>query len=617
MRHLRLWITAALLLAGAVWLLGTRSDLRAGVDLRSLAYVGSENCADCHGDRHASWHRTWHRTMTQEASAQTVAGRFDGQMLSAFGGVVEPIRTTSGGFAFRYRDPANGTELATLDIARTVGSHRYQQYLMRDAGSETYYRLHYLWHIGEQRWVHMNAAFLGDDQQLFDAQVSNWNTQCVQCHNTGAEPRVSNLDAVRQRARAGERFDVRAELRFDTRVAELGISCESCHGPGGEHVARMQRWDRRLLARWVADASIVDPQRLPGPRANDVCGACHGARTLPDAAALDHWMREGSSYRPGDVLTAHVVPLSAETPSPSAALPDLYRNRFWADGSVRLSAYEYQGVLASACAQDEDYTCIHCHSMHSGDPAGMLPDANRGDAPCLRCHTELRDQVAEHSGHPASSPGARCVNCHMPKAVYGVMTIHRSHQISIPDPVKDVAVGKPNACLNCHASEAPGWRGDAVAQRQDGADPTLADGLAALLAGDPVRQAVAAYELGVVEHAPSIDELRFRVPWLIAALTDDRPAIRRFAWRSLKAIDQHLTLDLSDALKRFDYTGAPAERAEAVQAIRTRYAAVDKSGWPAPAARTALTPAYELDPDVLDTLLALGKRSDKQIDVGE
>ncbi|MFO1496705.1 MAG: cytochrome c3 family protein [Lysobacterales bacterium] len=615
MRRRAMGLAALLILAASAWWWSARSTLQMAVDASTVAYTGSERCADCHQDRHDSWHRTWHRTMTQEANAQSVVGRFDGQRLQAFGGTVEPIQT-AGGYAFRYLDPASGAELTTLTVARTVGSHRYQQYLMRDDSSETYYRLHYLWHIEEQRWVHMNSAFLGRDDQPFDAQVSNWNTQCVQCHNTGAQPRVSNLEAVRARARAGERFDVRAELRFDTQVAELGISCESCHGPGGAHVARMQRWDRRLLARWIRDVSIVDPQTLPGPRANDVCGACHAARTLKDASALDHWMQEGSAYRPGDVLSDHVVPLAADTPSPSAAAPDLYRNRFWADGSVRLSAYEYQGVQASPCAQDSEYTCIGCHSMHTGDPAGMLTERNRGDAPCLRCHTELRTQVAQHAGHPAESPGARCVNCHMPKAVYGVMTIHRSHQISIPNPARDVALGKPNACLNCHAEEAAGWRGATVV-RQDGADPALADGLAALIAGDPVRQAVAAFELGVVEHAPGPQALRVRVPWLIAALEDDRPAIRRFAWRSLRAIDQALTLGLAGALQAFDYTGAPADRAAALQAITLAYAKIDKSGWPRPAAPTALGADYQLDPTVLATLRTLGARSDKQIDIGE
>ena len=63
MRHLRLWATATLLLAAGVWLAGARSDLLAGVDLRSVAYVGSEPCADCHADRHASRYRTWRQLL--------------------------------------------------------------------------------------------------------------------------------------------------------------------------------------------------------------------------------------------------------------------------------------------------------------------------------------------------------------------------------------------------------------------------------------------------------------------------------------------------------------------------------------------------------------------------
>ncbi|MBK9658093.1 MAG: hypothetical protein IPO66_22880 [Rhodanobacteraceae bacterium] len=97
------------------------------------------------------------------------------------------------------------------------------------------------------------------------------------------------------------------------------------------------------------------------------------------------------------------------------------------------------------------------------------------------------------------------MNCHMPKAVYGVMTIHRTHAISIPDVAASMAAGKPDACLNCHASEAPAFAlrtdgGQALGiVRQDGGDLTLADGLVAFIAGDPVRQAVAAFELGRVD----------------------------------------------------------------------------------------------------------------------
>ncbi len=599
------------------------------VPLAEIPYLGSETCRECHDDRHDSWHRTYHRTMTQEASATTVRGRFDGHPLTSFGGVVIP-RSTGDGYAFEYRDPATGTEQATLAVHRTVGSHRYQQYLTRDSTSQTYYRLHYLWHIEDQRWVHMNAAFLGDDAQNFDAQITTWNANCVFCHNTGPQPRVSNLDDLRARARAGEQFDVRQEMRFDTSVAELGIGCEACHGPGGEHLRRMEHFELRWLAGWFAgrDRSIVNPERLSAARSNDVCGACHAGRTLPDLAALDRWLRDGPSYRPGDDLAEHLKILSRETPSPSAHAPDLFRNRFWGDGSVRLSAYEYQGLQASPCASSEEYTCIGCHSMHGGDPAGMLPEANRGDTPCLRCHQEFRSRIAEHSGHPAESTGARCMNCHMPRAVYGVMTIHRTHQVSIPDVAADLAAGKPNACLNCHAEQAPGFAlaadtgADLGISRQDGADLRLADGLAALFAGDPVRQAVTAFELGRVEQSSSPENLLIRVPWLIQALADDRPAVRRFSWKSLQSIDQHLAgtaydLQLAPPLAGFDFTADPAPRGLQRQTIAAAFDRIDKSAWPVPGPQTALGPDYLLDAQTLDALLALGRRSDKQIDIGE
>lgn len=619
------------MLLAAVAMLAWRAgdELAQSVTFASVAYSGSAVCADCHDDRHASWHRTYHRTMTQTANADSVQGRFDGAELRAFGGVARPI-TTADGYAFEYRDPQSGAILITLPVSRTVGSHRYQQYLTRDPDSETYYRLHWLWHIEDRRWVHMNAAFLGDDAQHFDAQVTTWNNNCVFCHNTGPKPGVKNVDELRERARRGELVDVRSELRFDTRVAELGIGCEACHGPGGEHVARMRRFELRWMAKAGAgsDRSIVNPEQLPAARANDVCGACHAGRTLPDVATLDRWMLQGPDFRPGDDLSQHLRTLDVDTPSPAAHMPDLFRNRFWHDGSVRLSAYEYQGLKASACAVDAELTCIRCHSMHGGDPAGMLPKVNRGDAPCLRCHQEFKTRIAEHSGHPADSTGARCMSCHMPRAVYGVMTIHRTHQISIPDVAASMAAGKPDACLNCHASEPPAFAlrkdgGQSLGMtRQDGGDMALADGLVALLAGDPVRQAVAAYELGRVEQAPGQGELLIRVPWLIAALEDDRPAVRRFSWNSLRAIDSKLAdspsaLQLSAVLAGFDFTGAPAERAGSVQAIANGFAALDKRAWPQPSTATALDAEYRLNAEVLGRLRELGARSDKQIDIGE
>src|SRR5690606_33037014 len=119
----------------------------------------------------------------------------------------------------------------------------------------------------------------------------------------------------------------------------------------------------------------------------------------------------------------------------------------------------YQGLLLSACYQQAELSCIDCHTMHSGDPAGQLPDENRGNAPCLRCHQQFEPEPAlvAHTRHDADGEGSLCYNCHMPEIVYGVMDIHRSHRIEVPDAVRDAGAGRPNACLNCHLDKTATW----------------------------------------------------------------------------------------------------------------------------------------------------------------
>ncbi|MBZ0122095.1 MAG: cytochrome c family protein, partial [Sandaracinaceae bacterium] len=230
-------------------------DLASERDLHGAGFAGSGACRRCHPSHYQSWARTYHRTMTQEASPESVLGNFDGARLR-YGGVdAELARTEGGGFEMRFW--AMGRSMGRARVVRTVGSHRYQQYLAQDG--DVLFRLPLAWHVEERRWIHMNGAFLTPDpvpiagviaREDYHRHVTRWNDNCVFCHNVGPNPGVSGEPPGTE--------------RFQTRVAELGVACEACHGPGAEHARANGNPLRRyaLHAGGQADPSIVNPERL-------------------------------------------------------------------------------------------------------------------------------------------------------------------------------------------------------------------------------------------------------------------------------------------------------------------------------------------------------------------
>lgn len=625
-------VALALLAAG---LFGAHAQLRVPFDARHADYLGSQACVDCHDSRHRSWHQTYHRTMTQQATRASVQGRFDGQPLDYWGYRVFPVER-DGEYYFEYGDVGSDQPTGRMRIERTVGSHRYQQYLGRLPDGGTYVRLHYLWHNEDKRWIHMNAAFLGPDRMPFDQHVAIWNQNCLFCHNTAPVPNIQNYEDLKQRAERGEPVDVTRDTRFDSSVAELGIACESCHGPGGTHAERARRPLTRVAMRlWPGrDNSIVNPVRLGARLGSQVCGQCHSQRTPVEPERIAEWMRAGPSYRPGDDLHEHVAPIWRDTLPPAGVDEDLFRQRFWNDGTARLTAYEYQGLLQSPCHQKAELSCMDCHTMHAGDPAGQLTDRNRGNAPCLRCHQEFggSSALAGHSRHEPESAGSDCYACHMPRIVYGVMDIHRSHRIEVPDAVAEAADGRPNACLNCHLDQGADWAAARLSEwpgagpsrpieRADELEPGIAD-LATVIAGDPVQKAVAAWHAGDPDDAWHGPDRAWAVPYLLVAMDDVYPAVRRFARHSAMAIVADWPEDwngeaLHVALENWDFMASAEDRRPGLEQIRSAWQALDKRGWPEPPPAARLTADWMLPAGLERELVRLGRRSDKQIAIGE
>ena len=163
-------------------------------------------------------------------------------------------------------------------------------------------------------------------------------------------------------------------------------------------------------------------------------------------------MSDGDPYDAGKNLLEFYRPVQREDKIGSVS----FASRFWQDGSPRLTAYEYQGMTRSKCFRagkpGQRITCISCHEMHGGDPRGQLTEKMKTNAACTQCHQQFATpvQLVEHTKHSAESSGSLCYNCHMPSIVYGVMSAHRTHDITIPRPDETVRFDKPNACNQCH-----------------------------------------------------------------------------------------------------------------------------------------------------------------------
>jgi Doubled CXXCH motif (Paired_CXXCH_1)/Cytochrome c554 and c-prime len=553
-----------LLALGGAWAAqAVQHDLATPRDLHGTAHAGAAACTRCHPDHAQSFGRTFHRTMTQRASEQSVRGPFDGQPLDYFGVRARPSRGPQGEFLIEYAGP--DVPATTFVVDKTVGSRRYQQYLAARDGALV--RLPVAYHIEERRWFHMNGAFLTPDPEPapalarsdYERHVTRWNDNCVFCHNVAPNP--------------GMRAGPDGTARFETEVAELGVACEACHGPGLAHARANGNPLRRyaLHLSGARDPSIVNPARLSPERALDVCGRCHGQRITDDVEAF---LRRGDPFVPGDDLALFSAPLWRDT---TLRGEPAFEPRFWADGTPRLTAYEYQGVLQSPCAQRGPLGCLSCHGMHEGDPRGQLRPDKLGAAQCTQCHAELAGTGAQraHARHPAPGALPECSDCHMPRVVYGVLDVHPSHRIELPDPARDAAAQRPDACTLCHVERTRAWAirqrdklwpraGAAHAPATPPESAAWSEVETQLFAGDPVERALAAHAL---RRVPAGKDRRQAALLLEVMLQDPYPAVRHLAWRSLRARER----DPNALLHDYTPESSPSARAHSLSAARARF----------------------------------------------
>ena len=505
---------------------------------RPGGYTTSDTCRSCHPGQYETWHDSYHRTMTQYASPESVQADF-GNVRLRLGD--EEMRVWKEGVDYwaelpdpqwkdltRNRANPGAAPIVKRRIGLLTGSHHMQIFWIPSTVGNQQLVFPFAWLIEDRKWFPVHSTFLRDPK-LAPTQHS-WNVNCIKCHATGGQPRPD-----------------RSIGGLDTRMGDIGISCEACHGPAEEHVRLNQNPIRRYQARMEGngDASIVNPAKLGKAASAQVCGQCHGIKWIPSS---ENFHQEGFSFRPGqdlDASTPVVRPTRwREQTFLQAGLrqnPRFIEEHYWPDGMVRVSGRDFNGTVEAPCYQKGEMTCLSCHSMHSAksnvSQMAVGKDSNEG---CLQCHSAMRGKVEEHTHHKAGSTGNECYNCHMPHTTYGLLKAIRSHQISSPTVISSLRTGRPNACNLCHLDRSLDWTADKLAEWYRQPKPELpaehrdtAASVVWALQGDAGQRALMAWHLGW-EPAKTASQSGWISPYLAQLLADPYSAVRYIAHRSLK-----------------------------------------------------------------------------------
>lgn len=337
----------------------------------------------------------------------------------------------------------------------------------------------------EKNWYDPNTNQPKWSAGVTSAQLAShggtYSKKCIGCHATGIRELGQTatgewlyrgwIAAVYDPADPGV-FDYDGDGNADL----VNIGCESCHGPGLQHV----------LAGG-AQSKIVNPAKLSTQEANEVCGQCHiRVESVPNGT---------HEWPYNDATKKSWVPGSGEP------LSNYYKDAggYWPDGqSSKQHHQQFEDLYRSSkpTFQFHPVRCTECHDPHVNTANKnqiverivsdnvTIPTQNDNNTLCLACHAThgpfssiTKEQVADldanidhienvvsaHSHHPYGPDRkmglSRCSKCHMPTiAVTAEAYDIHSHTFEVIPPEKTLAFqdkgGMPNACaVSCHATK--------------------------------------------------------------------------------------------------------------------------------------------------------------------
>jgi predicted CXXCH cytochrome family protein len=405
-------------------------------------------CFECHAEATRAWRGSHHDLAMQVANDQTVLGDFNDVEFVHKGVLTRFTRRT--GRYFVYTQGPDGSD-DEFEVKYTFGVTPLQQYLL-ELPKGRIQALTIAWDVNAKRWfaLHDEALEPGDPLH-WTGLAYNWNHMCAECHSTDLRKGYDAASGI-----------------FRTTWFEINVGCQGCHGPGARHV----EWARRVEAtneQYAVDEPKGLEVRLNGRVEVDHCARCHARRSVVDV-----------DYRYGADFLDHYDPTLLE--------PELYHP----DGQMIEEVYNHGSFLQSRMYA-KGVRCTDCHDPHT---ARLRVE---GNAMCQRCHGDSPPpqfetlkrkpyDTKEHHFHEPGTPGASCVECHMPAVTYMAVDPRHDHSFRVPRPDLTVKLGVPNTCNGCHKDKTAEWAAETVDRwypRESPRPPHFAEALALGRAGDP------------------------------------------------------------------------------------------------------------------------------------
>lgn len=267
-----------------------------------------------------------------------------------------------------------------------------------------------------------SGAAAADDNPRAVAQDDRYvgSETCAACH----EPQFKSVEGTKH-----------GQLHKLSSWKGKIVGCESCHGPGKEHVEGSGDITK-----------IISFKRLDAKTTSETCLTCHaGKESHNNFRRGDHWRNNVGCT---DCHTAHGPALGNYQPGSITYVEDAAAQKPGQAHEAMLKSNEPQ--LCMTCHNETKaqfskpfrhkvlegtMNCSDCHNPHGGFEQKQARLAVGADASCIRCHSNKQGPfVFEHAALKLEG----CAACHTP------------HGSSNPKMLKRSSVRQ--LCLECHTS---------------------------------------------------------------------------------------------------------------------------------------------------------------------